>query len=89
MADKLMYIPNDDIQNYPYSRLKLLIERFELKSNSPMLLSQRIGKLYYKTLETRQLTAHSLSLSGFSTFHNNLSCKEHEFRDMWMEENQF
>ena len=46
MADKLMYIPNDDTQNYPYSRLKLLVERFELKSNSPMLLSQRIGKLW-------------------------------------------
>ena len=30
MADKLMYIPNDDTQNYPLCRLKLLVEKFEL-----------------------------------------------------------
>ena len=29
MADKLMYIPNDDTQNYPISKLKLVIEKFE------------------------------------------------------------
>ena len=26
MADKLMYIPNNDTQNYPYCRLKLVVE---------------------------------------------------------------
>ena len=29
MADKLMYIPNDDTQNYPFSKLKFVIEKFE------------------------------------------------------------
>ena len=26
MADKLLYIPNDDIQNYPFCRLQLVSE---------------------------------------------------------------
>ena len=29
MADKLIYIPNDDAQNYPFCRLKLMVERFK------------------------------------------------------------
>ena len=31
MADKLMYIPNNDTQNYPFCRLKLVdeLETFE------------------------------------------------------------
>ena len=29
MADKLMNIPNDDTQNYPYCRFKLVVEMFE------------------------------------------------------------
>ena len=29
MADKLMYIPKDDKQNYPICRLKSVIETFE------------------------------------------------------------
>ena len=28
MADKLMYIPNDKTQNYPFCRLKLVVETF-------------------------------------------------------------
>ena len=31
MADKLMYIPNDDIQNYPSCRLQFVVETFEYK----------------------------------------------------------
>ena len=31
MDDKLMYIPNDDKQNYPFYRFKLLVDKFELK----------------------------------------------------------
>ena len=30
MADKLMYIPNDDTQNYPLCRLPLVVETFGL-----------------------------------------------------------
>ena len=29
MADKLMYIPTDDTQNYPFCRLELVVETFE------------------------------------------------------------
>ena len=29
MADKLMYITNGDTQNYPFCRLKLVVETFE------------------------------------------------------------
>ena len=29
IADKLMYIPNDDAQKYPFCRLKLVVETFE------------------------------------------------------------
>ena len=29
MADKFMYIPNDNAQNYPFCRLKLVVEKFE------------------------------------------------------------
>ena len=29
MADKLMYIPNDDTQNYPFCRLKFVVEMFQ------------------------------------------------------------
>ena len=29
MADKLMNIPSDDTQNYPFCRLKLVVELFE------------------------------------------------------------
>ena len=28
MADKLIYIPNDDTQNYPFYRLQLVFEKF-------------------------------------------------------------
>ena len=28
MADKLMYIPKYDTQNYPYSRLQLVVKTF-------------------------------------------------------------
>ena len=28
MADKLMYIANDDTQNYPFCRLQLVVETF-------------------------------------------------------------
>ena len=30
MADTLMYIPNDETQNYHFSRLKLVVKTFKL-----------------------------------------------------------
>ena len=35
MADKLMYIPNDDTHNYPFCRLKLLVETLDFQFNKP------------------------------------------------------
>ena len=70
MAEKLMYIPNDDIQNYLFRRLKLVVEAFKhLKSQpikiqkSPNLLSQWIRKRYHKTLGTGVLNSPLLPLS--------------------------
>ena len=36
MAEKFMYIPNDDTQNYPFSGLKLMVETFEHLMNQPV-----------------------------------------------------
>ena len=57
MADILMYIPNEDTQNYSNylnnwlkrldTQLNELINQNSMKS--PKLLSQRIRKRYYKT----------------------------------------
>ena len=36
MTDKLMYIPNEDTQNYPYCRLQLVVKTFwTLNLNEP------------------------------------------------------
>ena len=61
MADKLVYNPKDDTQNYSSCRLQLVIERFEHSTQlinqskfniSPKLLSQRTRKRCYKTMGT-------------------------------------
>ena len=37
MTDKLMYILNDDTQNYPFYKLQLVVETFRLNSiNQPI-----------------------------------------------------
>ena len=36
MADKLMYIPNNDIQNNPFYRLQFVVEMFEDLINQPI-----------------------------------------------------
>ncbi len=73
MADKLMYNPNDDTQNYPICRLQLVVKRLDTKLNeptnhnslkSPPLLSQRIRKRYYKTMGTSVIN-NPLSLFAF------------------------
>ena len=35
MADKVMYIPNDDTQNYPFCRLQLVVETLDTQLNEP------------------------------------------------------
>ncbi len=72
MADKLMYITNDDTQNYNFRKKNLQLKRLNTKLNestnqtslkSLKLLSQRIGKRYYKTLETSAINSPLSPLS--------------------------
>ena len=59
MANKFMYIPNDDTQNYFLyvdfnsgwlKRLDTQLNQpIKIQYRFPKLLSQRIGKRYYKT----------------------------------------
>ena len=59
MADKLMYLPNDETQNPPFCRLQLVVETIghstkwtkqsKYNKKSPKLLSQRIRKSFDKT----------------------------------------
>ena len=53
MADKMMYIFNDDTQNYPFCSLGSVVDTFglnlmnwpiKIQLKSPELLSQRLGK---------------------------------------------
>ena len=51
MADKLVYIPNDDIQNYPYCKLQLLnynqwLKRLGTQVNEPTNKTM-VDKLMY------------------------------------------
>ena len=69
MDDKLMYIPNDDIQIYPFCRLNKWLKSLNTQltkaknQNSPVLLSQLIKERYYKTLETSVINSQSYPLS--------------------------
>ena len=48
-ADKLMYIPNDDLLNYPLCIFQYVVDT---QLNEPKLLIQQIRKRYYKPLGT-------------------------------------
>ncbi len=55
MANILVYISNDDAHNYPFHRLQLVVETFELNEptndnfiKSPKELRQRWRKRYNK-----------------------------------------
>ncbi len=70
ITDKLMCKVNK--QNYPFCRLQLAVETFghsncyqlnKIHQKSPKLLSQRIRKHYYKTLETSVINSPSSPLS--------------------------
>ena len=71
MSYKLMYAPNDDTQNSPVDYISSwnvwTFNIYELTNQkSPKLLTQRIRKLYYKTLGTSVLNSPmSPSLSGW------------------------
>ena len=56
MADKLMYILNDKTQNYPFCRLKLVVETFGNSTSShqnllkvPLVFKPKINKTLFKT----------------------------------------
>ncbi len=62
MADKLMYISNDDTKNTPSVDLNKWLKLFDTQLNlptnqillkSPKLLIQQLNKRYYKSLGTR------------------------------------
>ena len=66
MVDKMMYIPNDVIQDCLFCRLQLVVETMNNQLNkttnqnsikSPKLLSQRKRKRYHKTLGTKVINS--------------------------------
>ena len=85
MADKLIYMPNDDTQNYPFCRLILVVENWNVwntqhnettnrnSQKSPNLLGQRITKRYYKTLGTSVIT----SQSPLSLYHSGVNVSQY------------
>ena len=42
MADKLMYISNDDTQNYTFCRLQLVVETFGKPTNPNLIKVPRV-----------------------------------------------
>ena len=61
MADKLMYILNDDTKNYPYN---YWLKRLDTQFNTSL---QRIRIRYYKTLGTSAIIS-PISPSSLSWF---------------------
>ena len=49
MSDKLIYIHNDDTQNYPFSRLQLVVEMFvkclKTQPNEPTNQNSKVPKI--------------------------------------------
>ena len=45
MADKLMYIPNNDNQNYPFCRLQLKVKTLEINNHLTGLTNQNSTKV--------------------------------------------
>ena len=52
MEDKLMYIPNNDAQNYPFCRLQLVVETFEHAKNKPTNQNSIIVPKFVKPTNT-------------------------------------
>ena len=57
MDNILMYILNDDTQNYPFCRLQIMLETLRPSTyyntiTVPKILGQRIRNHYHKTLGT-------------------------------------
>ena len=73
MADKLIYLSNDDTQNYPFFRLQLVVKTIGHLTqwiNQSKLLVRLIRKRYYKTLGTsvkKQLNVPSFPVINITT----------------------
>ena len=72
MAEKLMYIPNEDV-NYPLCKLKLVVETCKHSTllniqskftEVPKVVEPTNTKTYYKTLGTRVINTPLSPLSG-------------------------
>ena len=51
MADKLIYIPNDVTQNYPFCRLQLVVKGSENQLNKPTIKnSMKVPKIVKLTI---------------------------------------
>ena len=52
MADKLMYIPNDNTQNNPFCRLQEVVETFSLKptNQNSIKVPKNVQTMIRKTL---------------------------------------
>ena len=42
MVDELIFIPNDDTQNYPFCRLKLVVETFYTRLDKPIKIHKKV-----------------------------------------------
>ena len=46
MADKFMYIPNDDTQNYPFCKIQLMVETFGQLNEPTNQCSNKVLKVF-------------------------------------------
>ena len=69
MVDKVMFIPNDDLLNYPFCRLQLVVKMYGLIRNLMKVfkvLKPTIRKRFYKALGTSAKNSPMSSLSLIS-----------------------
>ena len=81
MMDKLMYIPNNITQNYPFCKFQLVVERLDTHINkptnkkvSPTFLCQPIRKRYHKTLWTNVINSPMPPPHNFGLIHIYFTC---------------
>ncbi len=70
MADKLIYIPNNDTQNDPFSRLKLVVETNKNKQQQYFTKRKRYCKFLETSVINSPLSTLSLSLILGTEFYN-------------------
>ena len=60
MADKLMYIPNDDTQNILFYRLKLMVATFKHLTTNQQIIFTAVPKVVKPTNKKPSLSGFSL-----------------------------